>query len=70
MSRTWFSPHGSKKNAMSLTRLRATKREEFRVTIFGSARILPTNGSTAPCAVYLPFEQDINPFVGQVFEHG
>ncbi|HTU01937.1 MAG TPA: hypothetical protein VMG58_08980 [Candidatus Sulfotelmatobacter sp.] len=55
---------------MSLTRLRATKREEFRVTIFGSARILPTNGSTAPCAVYLPFEQDINPFVGQVFEHG
>jgi uncharacterized protein (TIGR00730 family) len=97
----------------NLTRLRPTKREEFRVTIFGSARIAPDHwvygavrdlsaelarmgcaiitgggpglmqaanegaasaGSAAPggsvgIRVHLPFEQEINPFVGEVFEH-
>lgn len=97
----------------NLTRLRRTTREEFRVTIFGSARIPPdhwvygavrdlaaelarmgctiiTGGgpglmqaanegaaSAGPAApgrsvgirVDLPFEQEINPFVGQAFEH-
>jgi uncharacterized protein (TIGR00730 family) len=98
----------------NLTRLRPTAREEFRVTIFGSARIAPdhwiygtvrdlaaelarmgcaiiTGGgpglmraanegaaSADPVAagrslgirIHLPFEQETNPFVGEVFEHG
>jgi len=98
----------------NLTRLRQTRREEFRVTIFGSARIprehwvyravhdlaaelvrmgcaVITGGgpglmeaanegaaSAGPAApgrsvgirVHLPFEQDTNPFVGEVYEHG
>jgi uncharacterized protein (TIGR00730 family) len=98
----------------TLTRLRPTRRAEFRVTIFGSARIPPehwvygavrdlaaelarmecaviTGGgpglmmaanegaaSVAPDAagrslgirIHLPFEQETNPFVGEVFEHG
>lgn len=96
-----------------LTRLRRTRRENYRVTIFGSARIRPgtepyeavkrlaaalasmgcdivTGGgpglmqaanegaaSVDPVApgrstgirVELPFEQEVNPFVGQVYEH-
>jgi len=98
----------------ALTRLRPTERGDFRVTIFGSARIAPehwvygavrdlaaelarmgctvvTGGgpglmqaanegaaSAGPAApgrsvgirVHLPFEQEVNPFVGEVFEHG
>ena len=98
----------------SLTRLRRTRREEFRVTIFGSARIprehwvygavhdltaelarmgcgIITGGgpglmqaanegaaSVGPAApgrsvgirIHLPFEQDVNPFVGEMYEHG
>ncbi len=98
----------------NLTRLHPTTREEFRVTIFGSARIPPDHwvygavrdlaselarmgcaiitgggpglmqaanegaaaaGPAAPgrsvgIRVDLPFEQEINPFVGEVFEHG
>jgi uncharacterized protein (TIGR00730 family) len=97
----------------SLTRLRPTKRERYRVTIFGSARTGPdhwvyaavrdvaaelsrlgcdivTGGGpglmqaanegarasgTGPqtgsvgIRVDLPFEQDVNPFVSQAFEH-
>jgi len=97
----------------NLTRLRPTRREEFRVTIFGSARIprdhwvygavrdlaaelarmgcvVITGGGpglmqaanegaalAGPAApgrsvgirVDLPFEQEVNPFVGEVFEH-
>jgi uncharacterized protein (TIGR00730 family) len=97
----------------SLTRLRPTKRERYRVTIFGSARAKPgtyvydevkrvaavlaemgcdiiTGGgpglmqaanegaavANAPernrsvgIRVDLPFEQDVNPFVEQAFEH-
>ena len=97
----------------NLTRLRPTKRPEFRVTIFGSARIRRDHwvygavrdlamdlaqmgcaivtgggpglmeaanegaGSAGPNAkgrsvgirVDLPFEQDINPFVGETYEH-
>ncbi|HTY18582.1 MAG TPA: LOG family protein [Myxococcota bacterium] len=96
-----------------LTRLRRTRRENYRVTIFGSARLRPgteaydgvkhlaaelarmgcdivTGGgpglmqaanegaasveSTARersvgIRVELPFEQEINPFVGEVYEH-
>ena len=96
-----------------LTRLRRTRRENYRVTIFGSARLhagtpaydgvkqlaaeltrmgcdIVTGGGpglmqaanegaasvdpTAPgrsvgIRVELPFEQDVNPFVGQVYEH-
>ena len=97
----------------SLTRLRPTRRERYRVTIFGSARIDidhwayaivrdlaaeltrlgcdivtgggpglmraanegarlagadPERGSVG-IRVDLPFEQEVNPFVGQVFEH-
>jgi uncharacterized protein (TIGR00730 family) len=96
-----------------LTRLRRTKRENYRVTIFGSARIEPSSdaygavktlaaaltamgcdivtgggpglmraanegassvepGSSARSVgirVELPFEQEVNPFVGQVYEH-
>ena len=98
----------------NLTRLRRTAREDFRVTIFGSARIPPEHwvygavrdlaaelsrmgctvitgggpglmqaanegaaaaGATASgrsmgIRVDLPFEQEINPFVGEAFEHG
>ena len=98
----------------NLTRLRPTRREEFRVTIFGSARIprehwvhravhdlaaelvrmgcaVITGGgpglmeaanegaaSAGPDAkgrsvgirIHLPFEQDTNPFVGEMHEHG
>jgi uncharacterized protein (TIGR00730 family) len=98
----------------NLTRLRPTRREEFRVTIFGSARIpadhwvygavreLAAEFARMGCVVvtgggpglmqaanegaasagadrpegsvgiriHLPFEQESNPFVGQVFEHG
>ena len=97
-----------------LTRLRRTQRGDFRVTIFGSARIPPDHwvygavrdlaaelarmgctvitgggpglmqaanegaasaGATATAGsmgirVDLPFEQEINPFVGEAFEHG
>ena len=96
-----------------LTRLRRTTRQNYRVTIFGSARIaagtpayeavkrlateltrlgcdIVTGGSPGlmqaanegaasvePAAqgrsvgirVGLPFEQDVNPFVGEVYEH-
>jgi hypothetical protein len=96
-----------------LTRLRPTKRERYRVTIFGSARAQPgtfaydevkrvaaalaemgcdiitgggpglmqaaNEGAAAVNApqrnrsvgirVELPFEQDVNPFVEQAFEH-
>jgi len=96
-----------------LTRFRRTRRENYRVTIFGSARLQPgtaaydavkrlaaeltemgcdivTGGgpglmqaanegasSVGPGArdrsvgirVDLPFEQEVNPFVGQVYEH-
>jgi uncharacterized protein (TIGR00730 family) len=98
----------------NLTRLRPTKREDFRVTIFGSARIPADHwvygavrdlaaelarmgcgivtgggpglmqaanegaalagpappGRSVGIRVHLPFEQDVNPFVGEVFEHG
>ena len=98
----------------NLTRLRPTKHERFRVTIFGSARAAPqsfvyeevkkiskalsdlgcdiiTGGgpglmqaanegvaeANAPernrsvgIRVELPFEQDVNPFVTQAYEHG
>ncbi len=97
----------------NLTRLRPSKRERFRVTIFGSARTDPQHwvyrevkrvaadlaalgcdivtgggpglmqaanegaaGAQAPermrnvgIRVQLPFEQDVNPFVEQAFEH-
>ena len=97
----------------NLTRLRPTKRERYRVTIFGSARAKPgtfvydevkrvatalaqmgcdivtgggpglmqaaNEGATAAKApernrsvgirVDLPFEQEVNPFVEQAFEH-
>lgn len=95
----------------NLTRLRPTKRERYRVAIFGSARAKPgsfayeevkraaaafsqmgcdiiTGGgpglmqaanegaasvgkreSSTGIRVDLPFEQDVNPFVEQVFEH-
>lgn len=96
-----------------LTRLRRTRRENYRVTIFGSARLAPgtpayeavkqlateltamgcdivTGGgpglmraanegaiAAAPAAaersvgvrIALPFEQEVNPFVGAVYEH-
>jgi uncharacterized protein (TIGR00730 family) len=97
----------------NLTRLRPSKRERFRVTIFGSARTDPSHwvyaevkrvatelaalgcdivtgggpglmqaaneGAAAAGArtaenigirIELPFEQDVNPFVEQAFEHG
>src|SRR6188768_4109256 len=96
----------------NLTRLRPSKRERYRVTIFGSARAKPgtfaydevkrvaarlaemgcdiitgggpglmqaANEGAATIAseqkrsvgirVDLPFEQDVNPFVEQAFEH-
>jgi uncharacterized protein (TIGR00730 family) len=97
----------------NLTRLRPTRRERYRVTIFGSARTDPghwgyaavrdlaaeltrlgcdivtgggpglmqaanegarlagaeTGTSSVGIRVDLPFEQDVNPFVGEVFEH-
>ena len=95
----------------NLTRLRPSKRERYRVAIFGSARAKPgtfvyeevkraaaafaamgcdivTGGGPGPDAggqrrrgrpparrgsvgirVELPFEQDVNPFVEQAFEH-
>ncbi len=97
----------------NLTRLKPSKRERYRVTIFGSARALPgtyvytevkrvatalaemgcdiitgggpglmqaaNEGAAAAKApernrsvgirVDLPFEQDVNPFVEQAFEH-
>jgi uncharacterized protein (TIGR00730 family) len=97
----------------NLTRLRPTRRERYRVTIFGSARARPgtfvydevkrvaavlaemgcdiitgggpglmqaaNEGAAAAKApernrsvgirVDLPFEQEVNPFVGQAFEH-
>jgi len=97
----------------NLTRLRPSKRERFRVTIFGSARVQPgtfaynevkriaaalaelgcdiitgggpglmqaaNEGAAAADApernrsvgirVELPFEQEVNPFVEQAFEH-
>jgi uncharacterized protein (TIGR00730 family) len=96
-----------------LTRLRRTRRENYRVTIFGSARLRPGTvpydavkrlaaeltrmgcdivtgggpglmqaanegaasvqpgvaGRSVGIRVELPFEQEINPFVGQVYEH-
>ena len=98
----------------NLTRLQPTRRQRYRVTIFGSARtdaehwvyaavrdlaaeltrlgcdivtgggpglmqaanegarmagVDPDQGSVG-IRVELPFEQDVNPFVGQAFEHG
>jgi uncharacterized protein (TIGR00730 family) len=97
----------------NLTRLRPSRRDRYRVTIFGSARLTPetrpyqevkrlakvlaemgcdivsgggpglmqaaNEGATAAGAgdrvrslgirVDLPFEQEVNPFVDQVFEH-
>ena len=97
----------------NLTRLRPTRRDRYRVTIFGSARIdadhwayatvrdlaaeltrlgcdivtgggpglmraanegarladAGTDAGSVGIRVDLPFEQEINPFVGQVFEH-
>lgn len=95
----------------NLTRLRPTRRERYRVTIFGSARLQPgsfayeetkrvagelaamdcdvvtgggpglmqaanegaaARGGTAQSLgirVELPFEQDVNAFVGMAFEH-
>src|SRR6516225_3962586 len=94
----------------TLTRLRPSKRERYRVTIFGSARAQPgtfvyeevkraavafasmgcdivtgggpglmqaanegarTAGATGSMGIRvdLPFEQDVNPFVQQAFEH-
>jgi uncharacterized protein (TIGR00730 family) len=97
----------------NLTRLRPTRREHFRVTIFGSARVAPGHwvyaavrdmsaeltrmgcaivtgggpglmqaanegaaqaapdgdGRSVGIRVELPFEQDVNPFVGSAFEH-
>jgi uncharacterized protein (TIGR00730 family) len=97
----------------NLTRLRPTRRERYRVTIFGSARTdkdhwayaavrdlaaeltrmgcdIVTGGgpglmqaanegariagadpitSSVGIRVELPFEQDVNPFVGEVYEH-
>ncbi len=97
----------------NLTRLRPTRRERYRVTIFGSARIQPDHWAYAAVRdlaaeltrlgcdivtgggpglmqaanegarlagagpgsasvgirVELPFEQDVNPFVLQAFEH-
>jgi uncharacterized protein (TIGR00730 family) len=98
----------------NLTRLRPSRRERYRVTVFGSARTQPGQWvydqvkemcsalSTMDCdiitgggpglmqaanegaraaqsglgaqsigiRVHLPFEQEANPFVEQVFEHG
>jgi uncharacterized protein (TIGR00730 family) len=97
----------------NLTRLRPTRRERYRVTIFGSARTDPEHwvyatvrdlaaeltrlgcdiitgggpglmmaanegariagtgaqGNSVGIRVELPFEQDVNPFVTQAFEH-
>jgi uncharacterized protein (TIGR00730 family) len=97
----------------NLTRLRPSKRTEFRVTIFGSARIpsdhwvyaavrdlakelaqmgcgiitgggpglmqaanegaalagSEAHGRSIGIRVHLPFEQEINPFVGEAYEH-
>jgi uncharacterized protein (TIGR00730 family) len=96
-----------------LTRFRRTRRENYRVTIFGSARLRPgtfayesvkrlaaeltamgcdivtgggpglmqaanegaasggsgASGRSVGIRVDLPFEQEVNPFVGQVYEH-
>ena len=52
----------------NLTRLRPSRRQRYRVTIFGSARTDPDRSSVG-IRVDLPFEQEVNPFVGQVFEH-
>src|ERR1043165_810782 len=96
-----------------LTRLRRTTRQNYRVTIFGSARLKPATPaydavkklaaeltkmggdiisgggpglmqaanegahsvnpkalkSSVGIRVELPFEQEVNPFVGQVYEH-
>jgi uncharacterized protein (TIGR00730 family) len=95
-----------------LTRLRRTRREHYRVTIFGSARIRPATSAydqvkhlaarlaaleceivtgggpglmqaanegaasvpggaerSIGIRVELPFEQEVNPFVGQAYEH-
>ncbi|MDX2171420.1 MAG: LOG family protein [Deltaproteobacteria bacterium] len=98
----------------TLTRLRQTRRDEFRVTIFGSARIprehwvyaavrdlaaelarmgctvitgggpglmeaanegaasvgVETPDRSVGIRIHLPFEQETNPFVGQMYEHG
>jgi uncharacterized protein (TIGR00730 family) len=96
----------------NLTRLRPARRNEYRVTIFGSARVTPDhwvyaavrdlagalatlgctiitgggpglmqaanegatragagNARSAGIRVDLPFEQDVNPFVEEAFEH-
>jgi uncharacterized protein (TIGR00730 family) len=97
----------------NLTRLRPSKRERYRVTIFGSARaqpgsfvydevrrlarelsamgcdivtgggpglmqaanegasevIMPEKDRSLGIRIELPFEQEVNPFVDQVFEH-
>lgn len=96
-----------------LTRLRRSRRENYRVTIFGSARLQPgtmpyeavkhlaaeltrmgcdivtgggpglmqaanegaasvegeSKGRSVGIRVDLPFEQDVNPFVGEVYDH-
>jgi uncharacterized protein (TIGR00730 family) len=95
----------------NLTRLRPSRRERYRVTVFGSARTQPRHwvydevkqmcaalsamdceiitgggpglmqaanegaqagqgGQSLGIRVHLPFEQEVNPFVQQAFEHG
>lgn len=98
----------------TLTRLRPSRRDEFRVTIFGSARVPPdhwvyravhdlaaelsrmgcavitgggpglmqaanegaasvgtdASGQSVGIRIHLPFEQDTNPFVDEMYEHG
>lgn len=53
----------------NLTRLRPSKRERYRITIFGSARTAPERVQSVGIRVELPFEQSVNPFVGEAFEH-
>jgi uncharacterized protein (TIGR00730 family) len=107
----WMSIQGLWEVVNTLTRLRASTRERYRVTIFGSARVQPdtfaydetkraarklaemgcdiitgggpglmqaaNEGASAASGrshsygirVELPFEQDVNAFVTQAFEH-
>lgn len=58
----------------NLTRLRPARRDRYRVTIFGSVRTEPGHWVSAEVKhigirVELPFEQEVDPFVEQAFEH-
>lgn len=63
----------------NLTRLRPSKHERYRVTIFGSARAREGTfvyeetrrvaRSLTEIRISLPFEQEANAFVTQVYEH-